>query len=317
MFVDEAVILCKAGDGGKGCQSFDRRNPRRPRPTGGDGGPGGSILVEASPNIHTLLDFQLTRNFEAQKGANGSSSDMRGHTGKDNLLFVPPGTEIFDRRTGELLKDLDKAGARVTVCRGGQGGHGNDKHRAAVAGEPGEEKELLLKLKLIADVGLVGFPNAGKSTLISRLSNARSKVASYPFTTKNPILGVVKFEDDLAVILADIPGIVEGAHTGRGMGIEFLKHVERTKALLHIIDFAGVDGRDPVSDFRALNLELDSYSQVLAKKSQIVVANKIDLPEARENLKTFKKKIKVEVLPISAATGEGLDELRDRLKRLA
>jgi GTP-binding protein len=314
MFVDEATILCSAGSGGKGCQSLDRTNPRRPRANGGDGGDGGSIYIEARPNIQTLLDFQLNREFTADKGKNGSSADQTGACAEDTTLGVPAGTEIFDKRTGELLKDLDVIGARVLVCRGGAAGKGNDKRNLATEGEPGEQKELQLKLKLIADIGLVGFPNAGKSTFISRVSNARSKVAAYPFTTKNPILGVLKFNDEESRVIADIPGLIEGAHAGRGMGIDFLKHVERTRILLHIIDFAAFDGRDPVSDYHAINAELSSYSPLLAEKKQIVVANKIDVPEARENLKAFRKKVKVELYPISAATGEGFPELLAHLR---
>lgn len=314
MFVDEAIITCVAGHGGKGCHSFNRSNPRRPRATGGDGGPGGSLLIEVRPNIQTLLDFQLNRYFTAEHGGNGSSNNKRGHAGADFMLGVPAGTEVYDRGTFELLKDLIEIGDRVLVCQGGRGGRGNNKKEAATPGEPGEEKEILLKLKLIADIGLVGFPNAGKSTLISRVSNAKSKIAAYPFTTKNPILGVVKFEDGQAKVLADIPGIIEGAHENKGMGLDFLKHVERTRVLLHLIDFAAVDGREPLSDYEALNQELFLYSQKLGKKEQILVANKMDVPEARQNLARFKKKIKKELFAISAVTGEGVDLLLQRLQ---
>jgi GTP-binding protein len=314
MFVDEAIIICQAGNGGKGCNSHDRRNPRRPRANGGDGGDGGSVIIEARPNIQTLLDFQMTRFFCAKAGGHGSSNDKTGFCAEDITLGVPPGTEIIDHRTGELLKDLDRVGARVEACKGGAGGRGNNKKEAATDGEPGEEKEILLKLKLIADIGIIGFPNAGKSTLISRISNARSKIAAYPFTTKSPVLGVVKFDDGEAKVVADIPGIIEGAHEGKGLGLEFLKHVERTRVLLHLIDFAAVDGRDPVSDYHGLNAELGSYSEALAAKPQILVANKIDVPEARENLKKFAKKVKKEVIPISAATGEGMRELLQRMR---
>ena len=314
MFVDEAIITCIAGRGGKGCNSFDRSNPRRPRATGGDGGPGGSIFIEARPNIQTLLDFQLNRYFTAEHGGNGSSNDKRGHAGEDFILGVPAGTEVYDRRTSDLLKDLKAIGDRVLVCKGGLGGHGNNKKEAATLEELGEEKEIALKLKLIADIGLIGFPNAGKSTLISRVSNAKSKIAAYPFTTKNPILGVVKFEDGQTRVLADIPGIIEGAHEDKGMGLGFLKHVERTRVLLHLIDFAAVDGRDPLSDYEALNRELSLYSKELAKKEQILVANKMDIPEARQNLVKFKKKIKKELFAISAATGEGMKPLLQRLQ---
>lgn len=316
MFVDDAAILCTAGRGGKGCNSLDRSRPRHYRPTGGDGGPGGSIVLEARTNVQTLLDFQMTRTFIAENGGHGSSNHKTGHAGNDTVLGVPAGTEVFDRRTGELLKDLDHVGARVIVCKGGIGGHGNSKDRESVDGEPGEQKEIQLRLKLIADVGLIGFPNAGKSTLISRVSNARSKAASYPFTTKNPILGVVKFDDGSAKVLADIPGIIEGAHEGRGLGLEFLKHVERTQYLLHVIDFAAVDGRDPLSDYRALNAELAGYSEALASKPQIIVANKMDVPAAVDNLKAFKRKVRKETFPISAATGEGMDALLRRIQRL-
>lgn len=309
MFVDEAIIFCAAGRGGKGCHSLDRSKPRHFRPTGGDGGDGGSVIIEAQANIQTLLDFQLTRYFSAENGGNGSSNNKTGYRGKDLLLGVPPGTEVFDQKTGEFLKDLDTVGARVEVCKGGPAGRGNDKKNDATEGSPGEEKEILLKLKLIADVGLIGFPNAGKSTLISRVSNARSKVAAYPFTTKNPVLGVVKFQDGEALVLADIPGIIEGAHEGRGLGIGFLKHIERTRLLIHVIDFAAVDGRDPVSDYYAVNKELAGYSEKLAAKEQIVVANKMDVPEAEDYLKKFKKKVRKEIFAISAVTGQGVDVL--------
>lgn len=316
MFVDEAVIICKAGKGGNGCQSLDRSRPGHYRATGGDGGAGGSVILEASPHIQTLLDFQLKHTFYAENGANGSSSNKRGAGGSDCTLQVPLGTEVIDHRTNELLKDLNHLRAEVTVCKGGAGGKGNDKKNAATPGDAGEEKEILLKLKLIADIGIIGFPNSGKSTFISRVSNAKSKAASYPFTTKNPILGVVKFDDGETKVLADIPGIIEGAHEGRGMGLEFLKHVERTKTLLHMIDFASVDGRDPISDYRTMNEELLHYSEKLAGKEQIVAANKMDIPQAREHLKKFKKKIKAECFPISAVTGEGLPALLNRLRQV-
>ncbi len=314
MFVDEAVISCTAGHGGKGCASMDRTNPGRPRANGGDGGPGGSVILEARTNIQTLLDFQMQREFAAQNGGHGSSSNMRGHAGKDLVLGVPAGTEIFDRMTGEFLKDLDRIGASVVVCRGGIGGHGNDKKRDAHPGEPGEAKELLLKLKLIADIGLVGFPNAGKSTFISRVSNARSKIAAYPFTTKSPILGVVKYDEGDTRVVADIPGLIEGASEGRGLGLDFLKHVERTKVLVHLIDFAAVDGRDPLSDYKALRAELEAYSVTLSEKEEILVANKMDVTEAKDALKKFKRSVKKEIFPISAVTGEGVDALLQRLR---
>ncbi len=316
MFVDEAIIHCVAGRGGKGCHSFDRSRPGHFRAHGGDGGNGGSVILEARQNIQTLLDFQMNRYFIADRGTNGSSSFKTGASAPDMIVGVPLGTEVYDHQTGEFLKDLILAGDRVTVCRGGDGGKGNDKKNDATEGVPGEEKDIHLRLKLIADVGLVGFPNAGKSTLISRLSNAKSKSAAYPFTTKNPILGVVKFDDGEARVLADIPGIIEGAHEGRGLGLDFLKHVERTRSLLHVIDFASVDGRDPVSDYKQINEELASYSETLAKKPQIIVANKMDLPEAKTALTKFKRKVKKEIFPVSAATGEGLEALLKRMRSL-
>ena len=316
MFVDEAVIFCTAGHGGKGCQSLDRRRPGHFRPTGGDGGKGGSVILEARENIQTLLDFQFKKEFSAQNGGHGSSNDKTGFEGGDTVIGVPTGTEVIDHGTGDLLKDLEKAGLRVMVCRGGAGGKGNNKKEAATDGEPGEFREVLLRLKLIADVGLVGFPNAGKSTLISRISNAKSKVAAYPFTTKNPVLGVVKFEDGGALVVADIPGIIEGAHEGRGMGLQFLRHVERTKVLLQLIDFAAVDGRDPLSDYRVMNEELKNYSKLLTEKEQILVANKMDIPEAKANLKKFRQKVKKEIFPISAATGEGVADLLNHLREI-
>ena len=314
MFVDEAVIECIAGRGGKGCQSLDRSRPRHFRPTGGDGGHGGSVIIEAQQNIQTLLDFQLNRHFVAEHGGNGSSNNKTGYCGNDLVLGVPPGTEVYDHRTGELLKYLDAIADNVIVWKGGNGGRGNNKKQGATPGEPGEEKEISLKLKLIADIGLVGFPNAGKSTFISRVSNAKSKIAAYPFTTKNPILGVVKFSDGETKVIADIPGIMEGAHQGRGMGIEFLKHIERTRVLLHVIDFAAVVGREPLSDYKTLNEELGQYSKSLMEKEHLIAANKMDVPEARENLKKFQRKVKKEIFPISAVTGEGVNDLLNRFE---
>ncbi|MBI4352716.1 MAG: Obg family GTPase CgtA [Candidatus Omnitrophica bacterium] len=315
MFVDEAVIFCSAGHGGKGCHSFDRSRPGHFRANGGDGGSGGSIILEANPHVQTLLDFQLNRHFTGEKGGNGSGNHKRGYQGKDCVLRVPPGTEVYDHETKELLKDLDGPGVHVLVCKGGEEGHGNHRQRQATPGSPGETKEILLRLKLIADIGLVGFPNAGKSTLISRITHAHSKIAAYPFTTKNPVLGVVKFGDDEAYVVADIPGIIEGAHEGKGLGLEFLKHVERTRVLVHLVDMAAVDGRDPLADYFVLNEELAGYSGVLAKKEQVLAANKMDIPEAHVYLKKFKTRVKKEVFPISAVTGEGIPELLNRLRQ--
>jgi GTP-binding protein len=315
MFVDEAIIFCQAGNGGKGCHSFDRSRPGHPRANGGDGGDGGSIIIQAQHNIQTLLDFQLNRHFTAQSGAHGSSNNKTGYRGEDCILGVPPGTEVFDNRTGELLKDLDRIGASVVVCKGGAGGKSNYRDHDATPGEEGEAKDIHLKLKLIADVGIIGFPNAGKSTFISRVSKTKSKITTYPFTTKNPILSMVKFDNGETKMLADIPGIIESAHESKEMDIKFLKHVERTRILLHVIDFTATDGHNPITDYKVLNAELKNYSAELAKKPQILVANKMDVPEAVENLKKFKKKVRKEIFPISAVTGEGVDVLLQRLRQ--
>lgn len=316
MFVDEAIIHCVAGRGGNGCNSFDRSKPGHPRPHGGHGGHGGSLIIESRLNIQTLYDFQLNPYFSAQNGTHGSSNHKNGAHGVDRIIGVPVGTEVIDNKNGELLKDLVEAGACVIVAKGGQGGHGNHKKDAAGDGGLGESKEILLRLKLIADIGLIGFPNAGKSTFLSRVTSAKSKSAAYPFTTKNPVLGVVQFYDTKSAVIADIPGIIEGAHTGRGLGLEFLKHIERTRLLVHLIDFACVDGRDPVSDYWALSKELESYSARLSEKPQVVVANKMDVPEARKQLDFFRKKIKKKVYPISAVSGDGVRALLKALEKM-
>lgn len=311
MFIDEARIFVKAGDGGDGCDSLYRdRVNRIGSPDGGPGGDGGHIIFEADSNIHTLLDFQYRQHFKAESGLNGSSNHKKGARGKDTHIKVPAGTIIRDFETGLLLRDLARVGDSVIIAKGGEGGRGNSRGREALKGNSGEEKTVTLELKLIADVGLIGYPNAGKSTLISKISSARPKIASYPFTTKEPVLGMVKIYDDLNILVADIPGLMEGAHEGRGLGHKFLRHVERTKTLVHLIDIAAIDCRDPYSDYVTLNKELKAYSKELAKKPQIIVLNKTDCPQAEENIKAFKKKLKAKkFLKISALTGEGLKEL--------
>ena len=311
MFIDEARIFVKAGDGGDGCQSLYRdRVNRIGTPDGGPGGNGGNIIFEADGNIHTLLDFQFRQHFKADPGLNGSSNHKKGHYGNDRHIKVPPGTIIRDAENGLLLRDLAHAGDSVIIAKGGQGGRGNSRGREATKGAAGEEKTVKLELKLIADVGIIGYPNAGKSTLISKISKARPKIASYPFTTKEPVLGMVRLYDDLNILVADIPGLMEGAHEGRGLGHKFLRHVERTKTLIHLIDIAATDCRDPYSDYVKLNKELKEYSKELARKPQIVVLNKIDCPQSEENLRAFKKKMKTrKFLKISALTGEGIKDL--------
>ncbi len=317
MFIDTAKIYVKAGDGGNGCRSFFRdTRVEHGKANGGDGGDGGNVILRADSTIYTLLDFQFQRHFKAQKGTNGSSSNKAGSSGSDLVIRVPVGTVVSDIATGCLIRDLNEDGLEVIVARGGKGGRGNTRNTDAEPGAPGEERDLSLNLKLIADVGIVGFPNAGKSTLISKISNAQPKIASYPFTTKAPTLGVVRPEDDdRPFIIADIPGLIEGAHQGKGLGDKFLKHVERTKILVHLIDIAGVDGRDPLEDYKVINKELESFSEDLAGKKQIIVANKMDLEAAGANIKKFKKYCKKKIFEISALKSQGLEALLEEIKK--
>lgn len=315
MFIDTAKIKVKAGDGGNGCQSFFRdTRVEHGKANGGDGGDGGDVILRADKNIYTLLDFQFQRHFKAESGKHGSSSNKTGSRGADCMIRVPLGTVVTDSATECLVRDLNVHALEVVVAKGGQGGSGNSRNRDAEYGTAGEEREFLFNLKLIADVGIVGFPNAGKSTFISKISNATPKIASYPFTTKAPNLGVVRMEDsDSEFIIADIPGLIEGAHEGKGLGDRFLKHVERTQILIHLIDMAGVDGRDPYHDYAAINKELNEFSDALAKKKQILVANKMDLAAAKKNLKEFKKRVRKKIFEVSALCGEGLEVLLEEI----
>jgi len=309
VFIDSAKIYVKAGDGGRGCSSHYRdKYSRRAVPNGGDGGKGSDIVFAADRNLYTLLDFKYNQHFRGRHGAHGSGNNKKGRDAEDVVALVPPGTVIKDARTGCVLRDLDKDGQMCVIAQGGKGGLGNQHKRDATPGEPGEEKEILLDLKVIAEVGLVGFPNAGKSTLIAHISNAHPKIAAYPFTTKSPVLGVVRLHDKTFVI-ADIPGLIEGSSHGRGLGDKFLRHVERTKILVHLIDMAGFEGRDPLEDYRIINAELKHYSKDVVKKPQIIAANKMDLEGAKENLVRFKKVVKKKVYPISALERQGLEEL--------
>ena len=315
MFIDRSKITVRGGTGGKGAQSFYRdKYQREGVPDGGDGGRGADIIIKADRNLLTLLDFQFHRHFFGAHGGHGSGNHKKGRGAEDIIVRVPLGTMIKDPATGSILRDLDKEGEQVIIAKGGKGGLGNKHQKEATLGEPGEEKIILLDLKLIADVGLVGFPNAGKSTLISSISNAHPKVAAYPFTTTAPILGVAQ-SGDKRFVVADIPGLIEGASEGRGLGDEFLKHVERTKVLIHVIDMAGFEGRDPLDDYKKINLELKNYNKAVFKKSQIICANKMDLDGAKENLKRFKKLIKKTVYPISALEKQGLEELVDAVAK--
>ncbi|MBI5123834.1 MAG: GTPase ObgE [Candidatus Omnitrophica bacterium] len=311
MFVDQAKINVKAGNGGDGCSSMYRdRYHRYGRPDGGYGGKGGDAIFEADVNTHTLLDFQYRQHFEAESGSHGSSNHKKGRCGQDLHIKVPPGTLIKDAGTGLILRELIEPGSKVIITKGGVGGRGNSRHRDALPGSPGEEKTVILELKLIADVGIVGYPNAGKSTFISKISSARPKIADYPFTTKAPVLGVVKIHEGAHFVVAEIPGLIEGAHLGKGLGDRFLRHVERTHTLIHLVDISAAEGRDPYKDYVSLNKELRLYSQALIKKEQFIALNKSDMESAKEFIKKFKKHLRAKkVFVISALTGEGVKEL--------
>ncbi len=316
MLIDKAKIYVKAGSGGNGCTSFFRdRTVSRGKPTGGAGGAGGNIIFKVDKNVHTLLDFQYNRHFKATRGTHGGSNNKTGKEGQDLYIKVPQGTIIKDIVTGAILRDLTVPSEEVIVVRGGEGGKGNSKHRESTPGKKGEERELLLELKIIADVGIIGFPNAGKSTFISRVSGAKSKIADYPFTTKAPVLGMVKMPDgDLA--LCDMPGLIEGAHKGRGLGDEFLRHIERTKILMHIVDISEVGNRRADTDYNAIQKELELYGKNVIEKPQVLVCNKMDLPQAEEKLKIFREKVNKKIFPISAATGFGTKEVLMEVWRL-
>ncbi|MFB1482739.1 GTPase ObgE [Corallococcus sp. RDP092CA] len=323
-FVDEVRIYVKAGDGGNGAVAFRREKfIERGGPNGGDGGNGGSVVFVANPQLTTLLDYRYQQHHRAKSGEHGMGSDCNGHGAEDLVLQVPVGTLIRDEQTGELLVDLSDPGQRFVAAKGGRGGLGNmnfatstrQTPRFAQDGTKGEEITLRLELKLLADVGLLGFPNAGKSTFISRVSRARPKVADYPFTTLVPNLGMVQYKDNLSFVMADIPGIIEGASEGVGLGHQFLRHVERCKVLVHLIDMgAEGEGRSPLDDFDILNAELKKYSAELANKPQVVAANKQDLTEGRERLGPFTEALRrrgIRVFPVSCATGEGMQPLMD------
>lgn len=321
-FVDQARIRVKSGDGGQGCESFYRdRWMRYPRPDGGNGGRGGDVVVIADRGIQTLLDLRYKQHYRAAKGGNASSKGKSGKEGADCVIRVPVGTVLRDHATGLLIRDLVEDKQSVVVAQGAPGGLGNEARKTITLPGTGEERILDVELKLIADVGVIGFPNAGKSTFLTGVSNAKSKVASYPFTTKQPILGIVRAADDDPAgkdfVIADLPGIIEGAHEGKGLGDRFLRHAERTRILLHMIDMAGTEGRDPLDDYAKLEHELREYSDQLTAKHKIVVANKMDLPQAAEHLKRFKKKYKKEkVFPISSLNKEGFEPLIRRLQEI-
>ncbi len=330
-FVDEVRIHVKAGDGGDGAVAW-RREKYVPRggPAGGDGGDGGDVVLAVDPQLSTLLDYRYVREHRAKRGEHGRGSDQNGQSGPPLELKVPPGTVLKDAVTGEILADLGEPGQRFVVAKGGRGGLGNmnfatstnQAPRYAEKGTAGEERDLTLELKLLAEVGIIGYPNAGKSTLISRISRARPKIADYPFTTLTPNLGVVSWRGERSFVVADIPGLIEGAHAGAGLGHQFLRHVERCRVLVHLVDpIAPGEGRGPKADYEAVNRELGLYSPELAKKPQVVALTKMDVPGARERFAEFKKafarrKKKPPILAISSVTGEGLDALLDGVARL-
>lgn len=321
MFIDRAKIIVVSGAGGDGMVSF-RREKYVPRggPSGGDGGKGGSVIVRADSSLNTLINFRRHRKFAAKAGANGGAKEMFGKNGEDVYVDVPLGTMVYDDRSGELLADMTQDGQQVTVAKGGHGGRGNSHFATSAVraptyaekGEPGEEKNIRLELKILADVGLLGFPSVGKSSLLRKVSGAKPEVAAYHFTTLNPILGVVSLDAERSFVMADIPGLIGGASQGTGLGDEFLRHVERTKVLIHVLDAAGSEGRDPLRDFHIINNELELYSPELAKKKQIVAANKTDLIEDPKKLEKLRKDIEGEgyfFFPVCTLTGEGLKPL--------
>lgn len=320
-FVDEVKFHAKAGDGGRGCLSF-RREKFIPRggPDGGDGGDGGDILFEVDPGVNTLLDLRYRAHYRAGNGAPGMGKTRHGKNGEALVIKVPPGTLVYDHATGELLADLTEAGSQLRLLRGGQGGRGNARFatstnrapRHTQPGVPGEERELRLQLKLLADVGLVGLPNAGKSTLISSVSAARPKIADYPFTTLVPNLGVVRYGDFSSFVMADIPGLIAGASEGQGLGTRFLRHIERTDLFLHLVDLSGMQEGDPRENFATINRELEHYNPALLDRSMLVVFTKLDITEVRQQVEVLRPVFEDEgfrTYAVSAVTGEGMQEL--------
>ena len=326
MFVDQVAIIAQAGDGGDGCSSF-RREKYVPLggPDGGDGGRGGDVVLETDPNLTTLIDLRYQKTYRAEHGNPGKGKQMTGKSGKNLLIRLPPGTLVKDKESGELLVDLKEAHQQYIVAKGGNGGHGNLHFQSSTQraprklepGWPGGSRNLFLELKLLADVGIMGFPNAGKSTLISKISNARPKIADYPFTTLVPNLGVVRLAEGESFVAADIPGLIEGAHTGKGLGHQFLKHIERTRLLLHLIDFSDLDKDAILSRYHKLQLELKRFSPELAQKPQILVATKADDPQSQQNildLQSSMAELNLSFFMISSLTGEGIQSLLWKIK---
>lgn len=322
MFVDEVILKVEAGSGGDGCLAF-RREKFVPMggPFGGNGGKGADIIFEVDEGLKTLIDLRYQKLIRGKKGENGSGKNKNGKSAEDMIVKVPQGTIVTDKETGYILADLKAKGDRYVVASGGRGGRGNVAFRTqsnpcpnfAENGEPGEERILKVELKLLADVGLVGMPSVGKSTIISKISKAKPKIAEYHFTTLTPNLGVVKASDDRSYVVADLPGLIKGASRGEGLGDRFLKHIERTKIIAHVIDMSAVEGRNPIDDYNIIRNELKEFSEKLIQKEEIIVANKMDHPDSKKNLEKFKKEIKKEVIEISAIDGVGLDKLINRL----
>ncbi len=328
MFVDQVDIYVKGGDGGNGMVAF-RREKYEPNggPAGGDGGDGSSVIFEVEEGLRTLMDFRYQRHFKGKRGENGRPKSQHGKNAKDMIVKVPPGTIIFDKETDEVIADLTEHGQQAVIAKGGRGGRGNSRFATpknpaphlAENGEPGIEKEIRMELKLLADAGLVGFPSVGKSTLLSVVSAAKPKVASYHFTTIKPNLGVVSVDDSRSFVLADLPGLIEGASEGAGLGHQFLRHIERTRVIIHVIDMAGSEGRDPYEDFQKINHELEAYEYRLMERPQVIAANKMDMPGAEESLQAFKEKVdddSIPIFPISAVTQEGISELLHKVYNL-
>lgn len=327
MFVDKATITVKAGDGGNGCCSFHREKfVPRGGPDGGDGGAGGNVILEAVNSEQSLVSLIYNRHYQARNGEQGKGSNMHGRKAPDIILKVPVGTVVTDRTSGELIADMEENGKQVTVAVGGRGGRGNPRFatntnrapREWEPGEPGEARELNLELKTIADVGLVGYPNAGKSTLLRAVSAARPKVAPYPFTTLHPVVGVIEYPDYSRLTVADIPGLIEGAHDNVGLGHAFLKHIERTVVLAYVLDMGSVDGRLPWDDLAHLREELELYMKGLSRRPALIVANKMDLPGAAENLELLRVELAsdpIEIVPVSAASGD-IGELKEKLRAM-
>ncbi len=320
MFVDQVKVYVKGGDGGNGMVAY-RREKYVPMggPAGGDGGKGADVIFEVEEGLRTLMDFRYQRHFKAKRGEHGMSKNQHGKNAEPMIVKVPPGTVVTDDDTGEVIADLTQHGQKAIIAKAGRGGRGNSRFATpanpapeiAENGEPGQERNVKLELKVLADVGLVGFPSVGKSTLLSVVSAAKPKIAEYHFTTIVPNLGVVETEDGRSFVMADLPGLIEGAHQGVGLGHQFLRHIERTRVIVHVIDMSAMEGRDPYEDYQTINQELKEYNLRLTERPQIIVANKMDIPEAEENIKIFKEKLQedVKIFPISAVTRQGLRDL--------